>query len=387
MKKIVCELCGSTIFTKEEGFFVCQDCGTKYSLDEARKMMQDDEQDISTVRVDATEKISNLYELARRAKKEDNDANAAKYYQMILIEEPNSWEANFFTVYFQEKQAKIAEIGKAASNMKNCLEEVIRMIHDYEEADKQMSAIKEVGNRSVEMSNLLVNGALNHQNNIGDMIKSQHWNECKFRVEKSFEICFEFGDAVEKQYSDNKEIMKYASSIWEQTLDNIYEMRKKNDSLFNDESYLNTYYNKIEHYNPEYIEKIKEREIIENKEDEIRGLELYLITIKTSIKAAESKLNSTKINLIPAIIFLAFAALTFISALRLISVERVNGSVMVIIFGAAIILAVVGGSLLRGNTRKGKEETENKLQKLKEEKQEVESKISKLKQEISQKQK
>lgn len=42
MKKIVCELCESTEFVKEGGFFVCQGCGTKYSLEETKGMMRDD---------------------------------------------------------------------------------------------------------------------------------------------------------------------------------------------------------------------------------------------------------------------------------------------------------------------------------------------------------
>lgn len=40
MKRIVCEMCEGTEFVKENGFFVCQMCGTKYSLDEAKKMME-----------------------------------------------------------------------------------------------------------------------------------------------------------------------------------------------------------------------------------------------------------------------------------------------------------------------------------------------------------
>lgn len=41
MKKIVCELCEGTQFTKEGGFFVCHNCGTKYSLEEAKSMMRE----------------------------------------------------------------------------------------------------------------------------------------------------------------------------------------------------------------------------------------------------------------------------------------------------------------------------------------------------------
>ena len=41
MKKIVCELCESTDFIKEEGLFVCQSCGCKYTPDDAKRMMRE----------------------------------------------------------------------------------------------------------------------------------------------------------------------------------------------------------------------------------------------------------------------------------------------------------------------------------------------------------
>lgn len=41
MKKIVCEMCESTDFIKEDGLFVCQGCGCKYSMEEAKKMMKE----------------------------------------------------------------------------------------------------------------------------------------------------------------------------------------------------------------------------------------------------------------------------------------------------------------------------------------------------------
>lgn len=39
MKVLACEICGSNDLVKQEGLFVCQYCGAKYSLEEARKMM------------------------------------------------------------------------------------------------------------------------------------------------------------------------------------------------------------------------------------------------------------------------------------------------------------------------------------------------------------
>lgn len=37
MKKLVCEMCGSSDLIKQDGLFVCQYCGAKYSVEEAKK--------------------------------------------------------------------------------------------------------------------------------------------------------------------------------------------------------------------------------------------------------------------------------------------------------------------------------------------------------------
>ena len=36
MKALICELCDGNEFVKQDGFFVCQFCGTKYTLEEAK---------------------------------------------------------------------------------------------------------------------------------------------------------------------------------------------------------------------------------------------------------------------------------------------------------------------------------------------------------------
>ena len=52
MKQLTCEMCGSTELIKESGFFVCQTCGCKYSVEEAKKMMIE-----GTVDVQGTVKV------------------------------------------------------------------------------------------------------------------------------------------------------------------------------------------------------------------------------------------------------------------------------------------------------------------------------------------
>ena len=41
MKKMVCEICNSQNIKKENGVFVCKECGTEYSLEEAKKLMKE----------------------------------------------------------------------------------------------------------------------------------------------------------------------------------------------------------------------------------------------------------------------------------------------------------------------------------------------------------
>ena len=39
LKSMICELCGSNEFIKDEGFFVCQHCNTKYTTEEAKEIV------------------------------------------------------------------------------------------------------------------------------------------------------------------------------------------------------------------------------------------------------------------------------------------------------------------------------------------------------------
>ena len=38
MKQLTCEMCGGVDLIKQDGVFVCQNCGMKYSVEEAKKM-------------------------------------------------------------------------------------------------------------------------------------------------------------------------------------------------------------------------------------------------------------------------------------------------------------------------------------------------------------
>ena len=81
MKQLTCEMCGSTDLMKQDGVFVCQSCGTKYSVEEAKKMRVEGTVEVtgSTVKVDTSTELANLYQLARRARDDNNSEDAEKY--------------------------------------------------------------------------------------------------------------------------------------------------------------------------------------------------------------------------------------------------------------------------------------------------------------------
>lgn len=165
MNQLVCELCGSTDILKDGGVFVCQQCGCKYSLEEARKLMGLSAGTVdvsgSTVKIDSSSKLNNLYILARRAKETQNNADAIRYYHDIQVEDPNSWEAAFYGVYFTALDCRIGEITSAAMSIGKCLEPIARLILDHVPAEKQKGAYTEVLERAVSAEKLLFTAANN----------------------------------------------------------------------------------------------------------------------------------------------------------------------------------------------------------------------------------
>lgn len=87
MKQIKCDMCGSSDLIKQDGVFVCQSCGIKYSAEEAKKMMVEIEGTVEvtgTVKVDSTDEIENLLIRAQQFEEENQLHRALEYYNKIL---------------------------------------------------------------------------------------------------------------------------------------------------------------------------------------------------------------------------------------------------------------------------------------------------------------
>lgn len=173
MKAMVCEMCGSHDLVKQDGMFVCQNCGTKYSVEEARKML-------GTVKVDKTEETEKLLVLARRAREDNNSENAEKYYGLVLQEDPNNWEAAFFQVYFQSMQCKIMNISSAAYSVANNIDSTMKLISEMQDADEKSKALDTVISYSQLIASMLASGAINHYTQHSSV--NGAFGECSGRV-------------------------------------------------------------------------------------------------------------------------------------------------------------------------------------------------------------
>lgn len=155
MQAMVCELCGSNDIVKQDGVYVCQHCGTKYSVEEARKL-------IGVVQIDKSKDTENYLMLARRAKSENNSANAAKYYDMVLQNDPTNWEASFYQVYFQAMGCRIMEIQSAAKSVSHNILQTMTLINQNVEVSQQKAAFDEVIDSSIRIAILFSSAAKEH---------------------------------------------------------------------------------------------------------------------------------------------------------------------------------------------------------------------------------
>ena len=201
MKRLTCEMCGSTDLIKQDGVFVCQTCGCKYSIEEAKKMMVEGTVDVSgsTVKVDNERKIENLRTLADRAKAEGDTETAAKYFEELLKEDPNNWEANFYTIYYAAHNIKIAQIGSAANRVSNIIDTVFGLIKETLATQEEQNAAKEeVAGAVLNFASYLIPNAANH---LGDSLESMHEALENWMVPIGL-MCLHLGDSVIKYFED-----------------------------------------------------------------------------------------------------------------------------------------------------------------------------------------
>ena len=136
MKQLTCEMCGSTDLMKQDGVFVCQSCGTKYSVEEAKKMMVEVG---GAVEVKNAAQLENLLNLANSSFESKNYAQAEEFCnQVIAMDDKNyeAWKLKGEAINYQinSKNQRILEVY-------NCIMTSYRVLPDEEKAIKKYEII------------------------------------------------------------------------------------------------------------------------------------------------------------------------------------------------------------------------------------------------------
>lgn len=196
MKPLVCEMCGSSDLMKTDGVFVCQSCGTKYSVEEAKKMMIAGTVKVAgTVKIDKSEELENLYKLARRARETNDFSQAAKYYDLILQKgDPNSWEAYFYSDYCRIQQVVDSEEGDSTwdkiGKYKNKLTTVIGLVANIGDLNSRRRVYDEI---SLNIRNLVLglkDTTINRY--VGDSRKG--------KLQSLVDLCYSLGNILRERY-------------------------------------------------------------------------------------------------------------------------------------------------------------------------------------------
>lgn len=85
MKQITCEVCGSNDLLKQDGVFLCQACGCKYSLEEVKKMMVEITNPVQVVGIDNAD---TLYNRALEWLNLQNEAKAIEVLKEMIEKYP-----------------------------------------------------------------------------------------------------------------------------------------------------------------------------------------------------------------------------------------------------------------------------------------------------------
>lgn len=118
MKQLTCEMCGSTDLIKQDGVFVCQVCGCKYSVEEAKKMMVEGVVQVEgTVKVDNSDKEATYKGMAINAYNSGNTKEAYQYFLKVLEINPTDYQSIFYKGMCQWWETSLANprVGEAVA--------------------------------------------------------------------------------------------------------------------------------------------------------------------------------------------------------------------------------------------------------------------------------
>ena len=216
MAALQCEMCGGTDLIKEDGVFVCQNCGMKYSVEEAKKMMIEGTVDVQgTVKVDNTAFVEKYLANARRAKEKEDWDETEKYYNLVEQNDPTNIEAIFYSSYGKAKSSLVeGDLYKrqaAFKVLRNCVS-IIDDNFDPQKEDEEKPIIEQISTDILAMScsTYVYN---QKKNGYGIVTWTDKMETVTLFNGLGFEFCTSLENIVKKLDDNSKKIFYYEKAL------------------------------------------------------------------------------------------------------------------------------------------------------------------------------
>lgn len=148
MKKMVCELCGSNDFSKDnDGLFVCDYCRTKYTPEQAKGMLVE-----GTVRLDRSADLEKFIRLGASSLEHSNAAEAYDYANKALEIDTESSEAWFIKAKAAGWSSNLAQ--PRYPEMIGAFEKAINFAPEEKRAELRAEAADQLNNVAVAVHRL-----------------------------------------------------------------------------------------------------------------------------------------------------------------------------------------------------------------------------------------
>lgn len=127
MGRLTCELCAGTEFVRETAGFRCHACGCVYTLEQAKRLMQDvpasPAAPASAARKAGAQK---LLTAARCARNEGNVREARRCYDLLIAEDPADPEARFYSGFYAVAETPLGGMGGVLEPFLRRLEAIVQ---------------------------------------------------------------------------------------------------------------------------------------------------------------------------------------------------------------------------------------------------------------------
>lgn len=168
----------------------------------------------STVNVNGSDELKNLYQLARSARDSGDDEQAFEYYLEIGKKDPNSWEALLYMFYYPKLLTPTSEILSAGEEVAEFPSVVLNIIKKHvENQDEQIAAVKEVAYRCLSLSEWFFE--------YGKRIQSEDVRGALRCFTHAYAISLMLGDFIDNRFGDYEELHEESVRAWKDSIEKI----------------------------------------------------------------------------------------------------------------------------------------------------------------------